>query len=195
MRANARLQGERVRLRDLRLEDVGDVYAYASDQLVARSAGWKPHRTLHDSRAYIERCLHHSWAPITFAVELVDERRVIGVVDIRIVDRLWGVGEIGYTLARRGWGRGFNVEAGTLLIDYGFRQLGLSRIRAVCDIGNRRSYRTMEKLGMIREGVIPRTASRPGCPVDRFVYSVIYREWQRRHIQSRPLRYAAATGA
>ena len=38
-----------------------------------------------------------------------------GVVDIRIVSRLWALGEIGYTFSRRYWGQGFNIEAGELL--------------------------------------------------------------------------------
>ena len=46
------------------------------------------------------------------------------------------------------------MEAGTLLLEYGFKHLGLRRIQAVCDTANRRSYRTMEKLGMVRERCI-----------------------------------------
>ncbi|MBI3784330.1 MAG: GNAT family N-acetyltransferase, partial [Deltaproteobacteria bacterium] len=115
-----------------------------------------------------------------------EQRRVIGVVDIRIVSRLWGVGEIGYTLSRAYWGQGFNVEAGRLLINYGFYELSLRRIQAVCDTSNRRSYRTMEKLGMIRERVLERVPSRRGYPVDRFVYSVLRREWERNPLYLQP---------
>jgi ribosomal-protein-alanine N-acetyltransferase len=182
MMADAELCGGRVRLRNFRPEDVDDVFTYASDPSVARSAGWKPHRSPFDSMAYIRRCLADDWGPITFAVEHVGEARVIGVVDIRIVSRLWGVGEIGYTLARRYWGQGFNVEAGRLLIDYGFARLGLRRIQAVCDTHNRRSYRTMEKLGMVRERVITGARVRQGWPVERLVYSILRREWERRRM-------------
>jgi len=180
MMANAELVGDRVRLRDLRAEDIDDVFAYASDPVVTQYAGWTPHRTPFDSMAYIQRCLTDEWGPITFAVEYQLEQRVIGVVDIRIVSRLWALGEIGYTLARPYWGRGFNVEAGRLLIDYGFTQLGLRRIQAVCETANRRSYRTMEKLGMIREQIIFGNQGRVGRTTDRFVYSVLRREWERR---------------
>jgi RimJ/RimL family protein N-acetyltransferase len=180
MRANTELYGPRIRLRDFRPDDIDDVFLYASDPLVTRYAGWQPHRSPHDSRVYIQRCLADWWSPITFAVEHLNEQRVIGVVDIRTVSRLWGIGEIGYTLARRSWGQGFNVEAGRLIIHYGFERLSLRRIRAVCDTGNRRSYRTMEKLGMIREGIIVGVHACSGRPVDRLVYSVLRREWERR---------------
>lgn len=180
MMADAELCGERLRLRNFRPEDVDDVFTYASDPFVTRFAGWEPHRSPYESMAYIRRCLADDWGPITFAVEYVPEGRVIGVVDIRILSRLWGLGEIGYTLARQYWGQGFNVEAGRLLIDYGFAHLGLRRIQAVCDTDNRRSYRTMEKLGMVRERVVVGARLRHGWPVDRFVYSILRREWERR---------------
>ena len=180
MMAGVEMRGQRVLLRDLRAEDIEDVFIYASDPLVTRHAGWEPHRSPYESMAYIQRCLADDWGPITFAVEFMEEERVIGVVDIRVISRLWGLGEIGYTFARSYWGKGFNVEAGRLLIDYGFRHLGLRRIQAVCDTDNRRSFRTMEKLGMVRERVISGPLRRNGIPVNRFLYSILRREWERR---------------
>lgn len=180
MMAGAELLGGRVRLRDFRPEDVDDVFVYASDPVVTRLAGWVPHRTPHDSRRYVERCRADDWGPITFAVEHLDDERVIGVVDIRILSRLWAVAEIGYTLARQYWGRGLNVEAGELLIDYGFEHLRLRRIQAVCELRNRRSFRTMEKLGMVRERVVLGDLRAHGREPDRVVYSILRREWWRR---------------
>jgi len=180
MMANAELYGERVRLRDLRPDDIEDIFSYASDPIVTRFAGWEPHRTPFDTMAYIQHCLEDDWGPITFAVEYVPESRVIGVVDIRVLSRLWAVGEIGYTLNRCYWGQGLNVEAGRLLLEYGFMHLGLRRIQAVCDTTNHRSYRTMEKLGMVRERIINRVRRRNGRVVDRYVYSILRREWERR---------------
>lgn len=180
MMAGMELRSDRVRLRNFQPEDIDDVFNYASDPIVTRNAGWEPHRTPYDSMLYIKRCLADNWGPITFAIENLAEHRVIGVVDIRIISRLWGLGEIGYTLARNYWGQGFNVEAGKLLLEYGFRVLGLRRIQAVCDSDNRRSYRTMEKLGMMRDRIIPRARIHNGRPVDRVVYSILRREWERR---------------
>jgi ribosomal-protein-alanine N-acetyltransferase len=179
MMAGTELCSERLRLRDFRPEDIDDVFDYASDPLVTRFAGWEPHRSPYDTIAYIQRCLADDWGPISFAVEYTDEERVIGVVDIRIVSRLWSIGEIGYTFSRRYWGQGFNVEAGRLLLDYGFRELRLRRIQAICDTDNRRSYRTMEKLGMVRERLVPRVHVVGPRAADRFVYSILRREWER----------------
>ena len=185
MMAGMDLCSDRVRLRSFQPDDIDDVFDYASDPVVTRTAGWEPHRTPYDSMLYIKRCLADDWGPITFAIENLAEQRVIGVVDIRIISRLWGVGEIGYTLARHYWGQGFNVEAGKLLLEYGFRVLGLRRIQAACDSDNRRSYRTMEKLGMVRDRFVPRARIHKGRPVDRVMYSIMRREWERQlHAQN-----------
>lgn len=177
MMAKAELRSERLRLRALVPEDANDVFLYASDPVVARYAGWRAHRTPFDSILYIQQCMSDQWGPITFAVEHCAEQRLIGIVDIRVVSRLWSAGEIGYTLARRYWGHGYNVEAGKLLVAYGFERLGLRRIQAVCDTRNRRSYRTMEKLGMVRERLLFGEQTRRGRQPDRFVYSLLRREW------------------
>jgi ribosomal-protein-alanine N-acetyltransferase len=192
MRANSELRGERIRLRDFRADDLYDVFAYASDPIVTQFAGWRPHRSLHESRLYIQRCTADAWWPITFAIEHLAQQRVIGVVDIRTVSRLWGIGEIGYTLARAYWGQAFNVEAGRLLLAYGFERLGFRRIRAICDVDNRRSYRTMEKLGMSREGVIAGALGRNGRPIDRLVYSLWRKQWE---YTQRPPRVTPVLGA
>ncbi len=184
MMAGAELASERIRLRALEPEDASALFLYASDPLVARYAGWRPHRTPFDSILYIQRCMSDQWGPITFAVEHCEERSLIGVVDIRIISRLWASGEIGYTLARSYWGQGYNVEACDLLINYGFETLGLRRIQAVCDTRNRRSYRTMEKLGMVRERIIYGQHTVRGRQPDRFVYSLLRREWRLRRMAS-----------
>jgi ribosomal-protein-alanine N-acetyltransferase len=180
MMPSAELQSQRILLRSLRPDDSDDVFEYASDPVVTRYAGWVPHRSPYDSMAYIQRCCDDRWGPMTFAVEHLDDGKVIGVVDIRIVSRIWKGGEIGYTLSRQYWGQGLNVEAGGLLIDFGFESLSLHRIQAVCHISNHRSVRTMEKLDMVRERILYGVREHTGEIVDRVVYSILRREWSRR---------------
>jgi [ribosomal protein S5]-alanine N-acetyltransferase len=44
-------------------------------------------------------------------------------------------------------GQGLATEAGRALVNFGFTELGLSRIVASVEIGNNASVRLMEKLG------------------------------------------------
>lgn len=59
--------------------------------------------------------------------------------------------EIGYRLARASWGQGYATEAARLARDHAFDALGLRRVIALVDPGNKASIRVAEKLGMRHE--------------------------------------------
>ena len=60
--------------------------------------------------------------------------------------------DVGYGLRVDRWGQGLTDRAVRLVIGFGFEQLGLHRIVAVCDPNNVGSRRVMEKVGMQPEG-------------------------------------------
>src|SRR5262249_47690056 len=60
-----------------------------------------------------------------------------------------GEGVLAYYLARPYWGRGLATEAGRAFIEFGFRQLGLSRIVAGANVKNLASNRVLQKLGFV----------------------------------------------
>ena len=58
--------------------------------------------------------------------------------------------EIAWRLARKYWGFGYATEAARLAMDYGFRTVGLREIVSFTFVGNIRSRKVMERLGMTR---------------------------------------------
>ena len=79
--------------------------------------------------------------------------------------------EVGWRLAREHWGRGYAPEAARAAIAHGFEQLGLTEIVSFTSVGNTRSRRVMEKLGMRHDSADdfehPNLA--PGHPLRRHV--------------------------
>jgi RimJ/RimL family protein N-acetyltransferase len=59
--------------------------------------------------------------------------------------------EVAYLIAREQWGKGLAVEAALAGLTFGFDNLGRDTIIAVVHIDNVRSYRVLDKLGMIRD--------------------------------------------
>jgi ribosomal-protein-alanine N-acetyltransferase len=60
-----------------------------------------------------------------------------------------GEAQLAYYLARPYWGRGLATEAGRAFIQYGFGELGLSRIEAGGNAKNLASIRVIQKLGFV----------------------------------------------
>ena len=148
------IETERLRLRPYGLDDVEDVLLYASDPEWARFLGPVPQPyTRADAEGFLanqlsqDRTKRASWA-IEYAGSAV------GGVNIGF-DAENRVGTIGYSIARRLWGKGLATEAAGAVIDASFTACpDLNRIQATTDERNLGSLRIMEKLGMVREGFL-----------------------------------------
>ena len=59
--------------------------------------------------------------------------------------------ELSYGFRRDRWGKGYASEAAAAQVRHGFESMGLERIVADVDPGNRASARVLEKCGFVRE--------------------------------------------
>jgi 3-dehydroquinate dehydratase/shikimate dehydrogenase len=92
----------------------------------------------------------HGWG--LWAVEVVDEASFIGYVG------LWPAGyvapgmvEVGWRLAAEHWGHGYATEAAREALRFGFEQAGLDEIVSFTVPQNERSWRVMERIGLVRD--------------------------------------------
>ena len=60
--------------------------------------------------------------------------------------------EIGWTVQRDRWGRGYATEGARAVLDWTWGVDDVPRIISITDLDNRRSQRVMEKLGLTRRG-------------------------------------------
>jgi RimJ/RimL family protein N-acetyltransferase len=86
--------------------------------------------------------------------------------------------EIGWRLAREHWGRGFASEAARAALAYGFESLRLDEIVSFTSVGNERSRRVMERIGMTHDPAddFEHPSLVPGHPLRRHVLYRIRRE-------------------
>ncbi len=151
-----RLETPRLVLRPFRLKDAKDVFEYASDPEVARFVLWEPHRSLAETRSSIRsiRRLSRQGRPSSWAIELAEEKKVIGSIGFMWLSPENRSAEVGYSLSRLYWNRGIMTEALTRVLESAFRDLRLHRVEAQYDIRNPASGRVMEKCGMEQEGIL-----------------------------------------
>ena len=78
---------------------------------------------------------------------------MIGDAGFGILEQTGDV-ELGYTLARAYWGRGYATEAAAACLEAGLAHIAAPRIVAVVDEDNEASLRVAERIGMTRIGTI-----------------------------------------
>ena len=159
-------------------EDARGLYEYAKDPDVGPRAGWKPHEIIEESSEIIRELFlpHNVWA-----IREKDSHRIIGSIGLENDRRREDVAsrEMGYSLAKNSWGRGYMTEAAKAVMDYGFIEFDLV-IMAICTSpSNKRSQRVIEKCGFKYEG-----CQRKGYHIydgtdrDNYVYSILREEWE-----------------
>ena len=106
-----------------------------------------------------------------------DDDAVIGTVTLAQIDREHLRAEIGFTLARAQWGKGYGREAVALAIGHAFDAMGLRRIGADVDPGNAASLRLLEGLGFRREGYQRESWRVGGGVQDSVLLGLLASEW------------------
>lgn len=98
---------------------------------------------------------------------------VIGVAGVQPLGTTGDL-EIGWTLARRAWGRGYAREAGRAAMAHVLEKLGRPRAVAIIDCGNEASKRVAVSLGMAYDR--PYTGSELGHRMPEIVVELFYRQ-------------------
>jgi RimJ/RimL family protein N-acetyltransferase len=141
------LRTERLVLRPFREEDLDPWATIVADPEIARYIGGV--RSREEAWRTIATYLGH-WMLRGYGQWAVERRldgRFIGRAGLWFPEG-WPELEVGWTLDRAVWGEGFATEAGRAAIDWGFAELGLSRIASVIAPDNARSRAVAVRLGM-----------------------------------------------
>ncbi len=151
------LETARLRIRELRDDDLYSIFLLQSDPAVMRYI--RPADT--DAAAVRDRIVHwaayHAQQPKlgVFAIEMRDTESFVGYCTARHMDFEAGRDlEVGYVLMPRFFGQGLATEVASALTDYLFREMGTGKVVAVTDPANISSQRVLEKCGFQQAGYI-----------------------------------------
>ena len=167
---------DRLVLRPIAETDAAAAFAeYAADPLVTRYLTWVPHDSEQSCAAFFaEHAMRAADGTLgAYAITLRDNGRLIGAFDLRSDAARHRV-DFGYVLGRAHWRQGYMSEALTHVVGWTLEQSAIYCIWAVTDVENIASARTMEKAGLVREGVLRRWIVHPNLgpePRDCFCYA------------------------
>lgn len=149
------IETPRLILRKLLKNDSEDMYEYSSNREVTRYLLWEPHLSETYTRKYLVylQGRYRAGDFYDWGVIYKKANKMIGTCGFTRFNFDSNSAEVGYVLNPAFWGYGIAPEAVLAVMRFGFVNLGLHRIEAKYMIGNDRSRRVMEKLGMQFEGV------------------------------------------
>ncbi|HSH01651.1 MAG TPA: GNAT family protein [Anaerolineae bacterium] len=175
------LLSARLRLRSFEMRDVAGFVAYRSEPEVARYQSWEAPYSEGQGVAFVREMMGAEAGRVgewyQLAIELRETGELLGDCAFCVLAEDGQQAEIGYTLATRAQGYGYGREAVSCLLDYLFVELGLHRVRAICDVENEASVRLLTHLGWRREGHMVENVWFKGSWGSEYLYALLRREW------------------
>ena len=167
----AELRTSRLILRRYRLEDADALYQqFGTDPVMYEYSGWNPYATPEMAREtvreYLERYQDdhfYGWA-MEFEGTLIGS---IGAYDLEN-DQI----EVGYSVARSCWGRGYATEALQAVLRYLTENENIGCVTAWCARENLGSSRVLEKAGMQLVRTEPGGVAVGDRRYDKLVYAI-----------------------
>lgn len=179
-----RLETERLVLRRFTVEDAGAMFRnWASDPAVTEFLTWPPHDSEDVTRQLLRVWVGEYEKPDNYqwAIELKAVGEPIGSLSIVRMNENIDEMELGWCIGKRWWGQGVMPEAAGAVLKYLFETVGVNRMAALHAVDNPMSGRVMQKLGMVKEGVL-RQASRSNRGLEDVVqYSLLASEYQQKN--------------
>lgn len=177
------LSTARLVLRPMGPDDAAAVQKWAGDFEVADTALNIPH-PYPDGLADEWIAMHgRAWREgreAVFAITARADGTLMGAIGLAGIDARHRHAEMGYWLGRPFWNLGLATEAARAVLRFAFDTLDLERVFAHHFVRNPASGRVLEKIGMVREGVLRAHVRQWGRPEDLVVCGILRREWQAR---------------
>ena len=118
-----------------------------------------------------------------FATDILESGEFIGFIGLshqEYVSDFTPATDIGWRLKKEAWGQGYATEGARRCLEYGFKQIGLTDIIAVCPVKNLRSENVMKKIGMEKRGTFGHPGLKDYPDLESCVcYGIDRKEWQK----------------
>jgi len=172
-------QGEKVRLRPWRLDDVELRFLTSLDSpsVALHQDGIELPTSIEFWQKWLEKVVSgENDKMIRFVIETL-EGVSVGWINIHSRDQKNGTFGFGLAVYREHRGNGYAVDATRLILKYGFWEQRYQKCNSMCLHTNSASIRLHEKLGFIKEGQIRRTCFHDGIYHDDVLFGMTREEF------------------
>jgi len=175
------LETSRLRLRHIRFTDAPFIQLAAAERSVSDTMISIPHPFPEgEGERYVKRSIREikNGKSMAFVLELKEERKLCGMIEIREIERDHSQAELSFWLSSSCWGQGYMSEGVEGILHYGFEKLNLNRFYAYHMLRNPASGRVLEKNGFRREGILRQRVRKWGKFEDVALWAILRQDWQ-----------------
>lgn len=167
------LKGKDIELRPFGEAHLTTAYVgWLNDPVVCRDNRHGGGYTMEKARVYLAGLKDK--IDYVFAVHYGKNSKHVGNVSLSGISKQHHSAEIAILLGDRAvWGKGAGYEACRLVLDFGFKTVGLHRIRMGMTARNKAMIRIAEKLSMRHEGTLKEAFFKDGQYLDIVEYAVL----------------------
>ena len=131
-------------------------------------------QTVYDEEQWIMQSLKKFEEGTAYNFSILFNGQLVGAIGVKIGNRSY-VGELGYFVDEKFWGRGIVGQALNLLEDKCFNELGLTRLEGMMQPHNTKSERVLIKAGYQKEGYLRKVVKdAEGKLKDVYLYSKVF---------------------
>ena len=172
MNGTIELTTRRLRLRRYRLEDSRVLYErFGCDPAMQEYSGWNPYATETMAEQTVQQFIDSYQDPCFYGWAIDYEGDLIGTIGAYDYDPEANSIELGLSIARPFWRKGFATEALTCVLRYLTEQEQIHVLTAWCAQDNTGSWKAMEKAGMRQISREENSLEADGKTYDRLNYA------------------------
>ena len=151
MSGTVELRTERLLLRRHVAEDAKPLHEnFGQDPVMFEYSGWNPYATPEMAAGTVAEFIAGYEDPRTYAWAITHDGRLVGTIGAYDYDAEKNAIEVGLSIEKASWGKGFATEAVGAVLRYLAHDEGIATITAWCAADNIGSQRAMEKAGMAK---------------------------------------------
>ena len=172
-----------ISIRPLSIDDTRNIVKWRNLPSVKRFLYSQDKLTPDSHIAYFESVVKAGKCAQFIIVLRKDEKEYdIGTIFIKNLDVKNRNGEFGIFIGEEiGRGKGYSLLATNLILEYGFKELGLHRISLSVMEDNIAAIKTYRKAGFVQEGILREEYLREGEYINIVLMSILKEEWNKKH--------------
>jgi RimJ/RimL family protein N-acetyltransferase len=167
------LEGETVRLRELRPSDAGALMELLTDPAVAAHISTPPPsvEAFEGFIAWTHRERRRGQS-VCFGIVPKGLTEAVGLIQVRSQDPSFFIADWGFALGAAFWGTGLFTEAAVLAAGFSFETLGVHRLEARAVTDNGRGNGALQKIGAKTEGVLAKAFKTGGGYLEQLLWAL-----------------------